>query len=41
MTPHDELKFLRPAFKNLFDDENPDLFRFLRLVADVFDTAAG
>jgi hypothetical protein len=41
MTPQDELKFLRPAFKNLFEDESPDVFRFLRLVADVLDTAAG
>lgn len=41
MTPQEELKYLRPAFLNLFQEENPDLFRFLRLVADVLDTAAG
>ena len=38
MTPNEELKFLKPAFLDLFADESPDLSRFVRLVIDVLDS---
>lgn len=41
MTPEQSLKFLQPAFRNLFEKETPDLGRFLRLCIDVFDPDPG
>lgn len=41
MTPEQYLKYLRPAFLDLFKDEQPDLARFLRLAIDVLDPNAG
>lgn len=41
MTPEQYLKYLQPAFQDLFKAEQPDLGRFLRLVIDVLDPAAG
>ena len=37
--PQESLNYLRRAFLNLFEDEKPDLARFLRLAIDVFDPA--
>jgi len=40
MTPEEQLKYLQPAFLDLFNKPEPDLARFLRLAIDVFDPNA-
>ena len=37
LTPNEALKYLQPAFQDLFKDETPNLSRFLRLAIDVLD----
>lgn len=37
MTPKKALKEYLPAFRNLFESDEPDLERFIRLAIDVLD----